>query len=286
MLDTYGLSQLPHKVKDLPVLPQAVLEVLQVLRNDNLSAEHCIQLIEKDPALAARTLRLANSAFYGAPGRVARIADAVSMLGLRTVSGVLAAAALTQAFPASACAGFDFAAYWRHGLAVAMSARSLASHCGLDPEQAFLAGLMHDIGQLVLAAHFPAAGNAVQALMTSTDVPRVRAEQTLLGQDHCQVGALLAVHWRFPAPIVEAIAQHHAPPPAAASAPAALDLTGLVHACDAVAHALDLAGLAEEAVPEIDLSVWTRLRLDEARAMRLFASVEGGVRDMCAALSL
>ena len=278
------LEDLAHRVRDLPALPQAVMEIMQVLRNDQLSAERCIHLIEQDPALAARTMRLANSAFWGVAGRVSRITDAVNLLGLRTLSGVLAAAALTQSLPRQLCPGFDFAAHWRHSIGTALASRLMAAGTPLDPEEAFLAGLVHDFGQLVLTAYCPQAHEAVYALASREDLPLMQAEVQLLGLHHGQVGALLARHWHFPEAIVAAVEHHHRPP---APAPGSgVNLIGLVHLGDAMAHALDLAGRDDEAVPEVSPAVWQALALPEERGLRMLAEVERGVHDMCAALSL
>jgi HD-like signal output (HDOD) protein len=282
-LEAITPAQLQDRVRELPALPEAVLEVLQVLRSDRLSAERCVHLIELDAALATRTLRLANSAFYGVAGRVARISDAVAMLGLRTVSGALAAAALTQAFPQQACPGFALADHWRHAVATALCARSLAPLAGLDAEEAFLAGLMHDFGSLVLATQFPRASAAAHALAAARPLPLHEAEAALLGVDHAEVGALLAAHWHFPPPMVRAIACHHAPPPADA---AGVQLDGLLQWANSVARGLNLGTAAAAAPPPGEPAVWSALALDAAAALALSSSVEHSVHEMCAALHL
>jgi putative nucleotidyltransferase with HDIG domain len=278
------LARVLLTVESLPALPEAVREVLLVLERDGLSAERCVRLIEQDQALAARTLRVANSAFYGMSERVARIGDAVAILGLRAMSGVLAAVAMSSQLAPQRCEGFSFSGYWRHALGVALCARSLAGIWGADPEQAFLAGLMHDSGKLVLAAHFPAEGAAALALAASADLSSTEAERMTFQLDHGQIGAALAAHWRFPPAIVQAIAHHHGV--AAAPAGVAHDLTALVHLSDALTHALGLAAHTQEAVPEMDTQLWMRLALTETAALDLLARVERSVQELCSALAL
>ncbi len=209
MADTLDVRRLASQVQALPPLPQAMAEVMLALGNQALSAQRSIALIESDPALAARTLRLANSAFYGVPGRVGSIGDAVRLLGLRTVASVLSAAALHGLLKLPACPGFDFEAYWHHAIATALAARALAPLAGVDADQAFLAGLMHDVGQLVLAAHLPADAQATIDHARQAGQPLHQAETALLGVSHAQVGAWVAQHWHFPAAIASAIERHH-----------------------------------------------------------------------------
>ena len=276
------IGTLTQRITALPPLPEAMTAVLLALNRAHLSANRSIELIEHDPALAARLLRLANSAFYGVPGRVASIGDAVRMLGLRTVSGVLAAASVHNAIRIESCSGFDFQAYWQHAIACALAARALAPLAGLDADEAFLAGLMHDIGQLALAAFYPSHASAALARAQANDLSPEHAEQAVLGIAHPQVGALLATHWHFPAPVVRAIAHHHAPEPAGNGQ--RLSLSGLVQVADAVAHALDLLADPNEAVPAIDPAVWQALALPQADAVRIFAEVARGTHEISALL--
>lgn len=279
-----SLDRIQSCVETLPALPQAVREVMQAMQRDDVSVERSVHLIEQDQALAARTLRVANSAFYGMSGRVGRIGDAVTLLGLRAVSGVLLAVSFSNGLDTSRCAGFDFRGYWRHSMATALTARLLAPRLRLDPDEGFVAGLLHDIGKLVLAAHFPVEGAQALALALSADVPDVEAERATLGLTHAQIGAVLVRHWRFPAPVVQAV-EHHAQP-SEASDPAAHALAELLQVANAVAHALDLAGEAQEVVPPLDPALWLRLDLSDSAALTLLADVERGVEDMCRALAL
>lgn len=279
-----SLDRVQTCVDTLPALPQAVREVMQALQRDNVSVERSIHLIEQDQALAARTLRVANSAFYGMSGRVGRIGDAVTLLGLRAVSGVLLAVSYSNGLDTSRCTGFSFRSYWRHSMAAALAARLLAPRLRLDPDEGFVAGLLHDIGKLVLAAHFPAEGAQAIALARSADVADVEAERATLGLTHAEIGAVLVRHWRFPSEVVQAV-EHHGQP-SAASDPAARALAELIEVANAVAHALDLAEDPLDVVPPLDPALWLRLDLSDSAALALLSEVELGVEDMCRALAL
>lgn len=196
------------RLADLPPLPTSLSEVVQALRTGDLSSERCIELIERDPALAARCLRLANSPFYGRPGKIGSVYGAVTMLGLRTVMSLLTAVSLQHAFKPEHCPGFQLDVYWRHAMGVAMTASVLAPRLGLDPSEAFLAGLLHDIGELMLVVLQPDAQEEIRRRVRSGEMAEV-VEQEVLAIDHVALGASIAQQWHFPQAIVDAIADHH-----------------------------------------------------------------------------
>jgi putative nucleotidyltransferase with HDIG domain len=276
------------RVSSLPVLPQAVIEALRALRSDQASADDCAERISRDQALTARTLRLANSAFYGMPGRVATIRHAHDVLGRRTLGALLTTAAVSTQFSHCSGPGFDFESFWRHALGTAVAAQALALETGADDEQAFIAGLLHDIGRLALAAYFAESLAGAVQFARARDMPLVLAERQLLGVDHAEVGAMIAAHWHFPIVVVAAILDHHGPGQrGAASAPTSVStLTELVHLADAIVHALDLNGADDEAVPTLSAAAWDHLGLAPTQVLRVFERTETGVAALSDALSV
>jgi len=275
------------RVRDLPALPAALREILGALRDQDMRTDRFAALIERDQALCARTLRLANSAFYGLQGRVGSVHDALQLLGLRTVGNMMTAAALAAHADLSRCAGFEFRSYWRHSVAVSIAAREIAQACGNDSDQACVTGLLHDAGKLALAAYFPAELSAALELSHSADLEPVEAERTVLCMDHAEVGGIVAQHWFLPPALVFAIRHHHAPPALAAGcAPAGAWLVDTVHLADAMVHALNIAKDPRESVSGISLDSWERLGAARLDTSRVFAAVESGVASMAAALQL
>lgn len=265
-------------LRDLPPLPSVVLELVESLGHEELSAAQYAAKISRDQALAAKTLRLANSSFYGRGRQVHSVAEAISVLGLRTVRGVVTAAGMAGSFRRHA--GFDHHAFWRHSIGTALCAQAIAAELRRDDaDLAFTVGLLHDIGRLALASAFAPAHAEVERWRRDQDCPDGEAERAVLGIDHAEVGGLIAQQWNFAPSIVDAIREHHSPPDAAG-----LTLTGIAHVADAVAHALGLAGDADEAVPTLVLPVWAACRLDDAACMRLFARAEAQFETVCEAL--
>lgn len=271
-------DELLAALRDLPPLPSVVLELVESLGHEELSAGQYAAKISRDQALAAKTLRLANSSFYGRGRQVRSVAEAISVLGLRTVRGVVTAAGMAGSFRRHA--GFDHNAFWRHSIGSALCAQSLASELRRDDaDLAFTVGLLHDIGRLALASAFAPAFAEVERWRRELDCLDGDAERAVLGIDHAEVGGLIARQWNFAPAIVEAIREHHAPPDAVE-----VTLTGIAHVADAVAHALGLAGDADEAVPALALPIWAACRLDDAACVRVFAHTEAQFQTLCEAL--
>lgn len=268
-------AALARRIAELPALPLALSEAMRALGRDDLPASACARAIELDLALAARVLRLANSPFYGVPGRIGSVSDAVRLLGLRTVAGVVAAVSLRGLMQGLRCPGFHFEAHWRHVLATAIAARELALCCGHDADEAFLAGLLHDVGQLVLARFHPQRAARALALARDDDVELLAAERQEFGRGHDAIGAEVARHWGLPGRLWQAIETHHAPEAVVAGESAPLG--ALVHVADAIAHALDVGGDAFDAVPPIQDDAWDAVRADDATMLRVFARVEAGL---------
>lgn len=273
---------LRQRVRELPAQPEAVRRVQATLQDEDARADDCAAHIARDQALAAKTLRLANSAFYGVPGRVSSIEDAVQVLGLRTLSTLLQAAALTSGLGGTACKAFQAGEFWRNSIGTAICARALASELRLDPNLAFTAGLLHDIGRLALATHFPEQFAATLALQRRDKLPPLQAERQVMGTDHAQVGALVAAHWNYPADIAQAIAQHHEPVPRKTPG---ITVIEVVYVADAIAHAVASAG-PDDKLPPLAPPCWERLGLASEHYLGAVEQTRAGVESLCQALGV
>ncbi|MBW3497295.1 HDOD domain-containing protein [Janthinobacterium sp. NKUCC08_JDC] len=257
-----------RQIQELPSLPVVVLELLSSMDQDDTDVHVLAQKIELDQGLAAKTLRIANSSFYGMQSKVTSIPQAVSVLGFHSIRTVVTACALTGSF-APVSGGFDFQAFWRHSLATAIAARLLAPHLRVNPETAFTAGLLHDLGTLVLVTRFPAEHALVRSYRQAHDCQMADAELAVIGIDHAQVGRALAAYWKFPEAIQQAVADHHSID--------RLEAGGLplaVHLANAVALALDLAGVDDALVPPLSPAGWRSVALDEPAWLALLGQTE------------
>jgi putative nucleotidyltransferase with HDIG domain len=276
---------LQQQVTTLPALPAAVAAALRVLQAEDSSMRACADALNSDPALVARLLRLANAAAYGRSGRIGTVHEAITLLGRRTVSAVLTAAAVSSSFDDTRCRGFDLGAFWREAFACGIAAQTLATELGVDSGLAFTAGLLHDFGRLVLVRHLPDAEAQAMDVARLNDQPLHLAEHAVLGMDHAEAGALVAQHWQFPPAIVAAIAGHHGAAGAVVD-PAHQWLVDVVQGADAIVHALDLHHADDERVPALAPDLWQRLQLNPASCARVLAVTEHGVSSLAGSLAI
>ncbi|QBE64505.1 HDOD domain-containing protein [Pseudoduganella lutea] len=258
-----------QNLDDLPSLPAVVMDLLNSIDAEEVDIAVLAKKVAQDQALTAKTLRLANSAMYGLQVRVTTIQQAITYLGFQTARNVITAAAVTGCFPENRCNGFSHPAFWRHSIATAICAKALARHVRFNQDYAFTAGLLHDVGRLVLVSCFPDHYARVIVWRGAHDAQWLDAERAVLGVDHVDAGLALAGHWNFSETMRLAIGHHHAP-----EAPGAGFLATIIHVADAIAHALDLAGVADELVPPLSAVAWHALGLDETAYLRVFEQTQ------------
>ncbi len=278
-MTSLSTAEILRCVRDLPALPAVVMALMQSLEDDRINADQLAVKISYDQALVAKTLRLANSSFYGMSRQVTSISEATAILGLRTVRNIAMAAGLAGGFADLSCQGFDFEAFWRHSIGTALCAQALAQAVQLDEDEAFTLGLLHDVGRLVMVSGYAERYAKVLDYQREHDCLMHVAELAILGTDHAVVGGLVAEHWHFSPIIVAAIAGHHEVPQANAKC-----LADVVHVADNMAHALDLSHFENDTVPPLVMSAWARLALTEGLCTQVFLTVESQHEHVCTAL--
>jgi putative nucleotidyltransferase with HDIG domain len=270
-----------RSVRDLPSLPQVVMELQTTMQQEDIDTHALAARITLDSALTAKTLRLANSSFYGMPNKVTTIQQAISILGFHSIRTLVTACSVTTSFGPDRDPRFDFEAFWRHAIATAVCARVLAPHFKLNPDSAFTAGLLHDIGALVIVSQFPDAYQEVATHQREHDCQAMTAERSVLGIDHAAIGRALTAHWRFPPAIQEAVAEHHTIPGHGAE----ITLATVVNLANILAHALDLSGTQDDQVPSLSLALWHVPGLSDAAWDDVFLETEKVFNDMCQMLT-
>ena len=237
------------RLQDLPSLPAVVMELLTSIDQEDVDISVLARKVSHDQALTAKTLRLANSSTYGLQVKVTTIQQAIAFLGFQTTRKLITAAAVTGCFSAGQCAGFDDKAFWRHSIATAACARVLARHLRFNQDYAFTAGLLHDIGRLVLVSTYPQRYADVIAWRRARDCELIEAERAVLGLDHVMAGIALAERWNFSETLRLGIAWHHEPERAGADF-----LATIAHVANAIVHALDVAGEVNDLVPPVSVA--------------------------------
>jgi putative nucleotidyltransferase with HDIG domain len=239
-------------IDKLPSMPALASKLVSVVNSPESSAEDAAKLIEKDPALTSKIIRLANSAFYGMPRTISSVSSAVVVLGFNTIRSVALSAAIFNMFPRDSNAGsFDYLRFWRHSIVSGMVARLLArrilNFVLIDPEGAFCAAILHDIGKLIFQQYFPEECGAACRLAFEKSIPLIRAEEEIMGITHARIGSILADKWAFPPDLENAIVYHHTPD----NAGVCRELACVVHLADAVCHCMQVNLWKGETAPEM-----------------------------------
>ncbi|MDY6844777.1 MAG: HDOD domain-containing protein [Thermodesulfobacteriota bacterium] len=205
-------KRLDH-IQDIPTLSIIAIKVNKMLEDYDTSTTKLCSIIEKDQAIASKILTLVNSSFYGFRSKISSISHAVIVMGFNTVRNAILSVAVIQALSGEeAFEGFDMRDFWRHSISVAVTSRHLAEMTRLEPaDNCFVAGLIHDIGKVILSQYFKELFGQVWTSVCEEGLSFYESEKRLLPVDHAQIGAYLAKKWQFPKILVDAIDYHHTP---------------------------------------------------------------------------
>lgn len=206
------LDELVQRVTELRPLSTVATRVIALTEGDTFSAHELATTLASDQALSAKLLRLANSAYYGFPRRVATVRDAVVLLGFRQVRQAALATCLVDALPGGRT--LRYAEFWQHSLAVGITAELLARAEGVAQDEAFTAGVLHQVGRLALDQHVPDAFASAVELARTQSLALRDAQRIVLGYTDAALGGALVRAWQFPAPLADAIERHELAPDA------------------------------------------------------------------------
>lgn len=259
---TISLQQLIEDTSDMVSLPQVSMRVNEIVSSGEYKAADIGKLISQDPGLTVRILRVANSPFYGLNTSVETVSRAVTILGSQQLRNLVVATSSIKAFegiPNDLISMHDF---WLHSIACGLAAKYLSEKIpGVEPETMFIAGLLHDIGQLIIFKKLPELGKqAILMLEDDPDEPEMHeSERKLLGFDHAEVGMELLKQWSLPVLLQECVGFHHDIENASVHP---LEVA-VVHIANSIAVMAELNSMQDEH-PEINEKAWDICHLDKS----------------------
>lgn len=213
-IDSSRLRELVARMRTLPTVPALYHELLAALRSSNTTTEEIGELIAKDMSIMTKLLQVINSAFFGLPRTITSAEEAVGLLGFETIKSMVVAIKLLNQYDRIKPSDFSIDGLWQHSTAVAQSARRLVfleTGDRAKAEEAFAAGLLHDVGKVVLAGNFGEQYQGAQSLAAKRQIPLWQVEKEIFGASHGEVGAYLLGLWGMPLEILEAAALHPEP---------------------------------------------------------------------------
>lgn len=245
-------------------LPEVFFRLNELVNDPRSTIKDICRVLETDTALTARLLKIVNSPLYGFTSRIDTISRAVTIVGTHELRDLALATSVTKAFAGLPAGLLTMDDFWRHSLYAAVVARALARQRRLlNPERFFVAGLLHDVGSLILFRKVPELARAALARVQGTTLLLWEAEQQVMGFDHARVGAELLSTWKLPASLCEAVAFHHAP----LEAPTAPLEATIVHLANGIAN---LRGRAKSPLippPQLDARTWEAIGLSPEEVM-------------------
>lgn len=236
------LDRLLAQANAIPTMPAVVAAILEHLQDEAASSEKLSSALKHDPAVVAKLLQTANSGAFLASGPINSVQKALVVLGIKRVRSIILAVSALGVMQ-KAPPPFSVPELRLHSIGVAVCARTLAHRVQIDPDQAYISGLLHDVGRLLLANLQPKAYSEILVRCSQEKRYATDLEQELLGVDHAQVSGGLARLWRLPPEVCEAMEHHHHP--------GSSQLAQLIHLADVLSHALDLGAPPRNLLPQL-----------------------------------
>lgn len=264
---------------ELASLPDIFYRISESLNNPNSSAAYVAEVISKDVALSAKLLKVVNTPFYGFSNKIDTLSRAVTIVGSKQLSNLALGVSVINAFENVPEEAFTLKDFWHHSVTCGIVARLVADRVGLaGDEKFFVAGLLHDIGRLVmLRSHPKASSDAMQQAKVGRR-SLLSVERAVWGCTHAEIGGRLLKAWRLPAFLEVVVYHHHNPLSSSMPKEAAV-----VHVADFITHALGIGSSGASLVPELDVNAWQALGMDREELLEIAKQAERQARDVMVA---
>jgi HD-like signal output (HDOD) protein len=266
---------LVNNTVELPTMPEVLVRLNEVMANPDSSAEDVAKVVQRDPAVATNILRIVNSAYYGLQVRVSSVSLAISVMGFNMTKKIALKAAVFSVFGKrrEKVSHFDPQAFWKHAVFTGIAARTLGSNSAafaeVHAEDLYIAGLLHDIGKIILMEKASARYLGVLKKAAAEGRPDLEVEQQELGFTHADVGSVLAIKWFLPEDLAIAIRYHHRP----SADPFHRSLSSLIHVADQLAWNAGNPSTVGTHLAPLDPDTYRQIELDAAAVAALLPNV-------------
>ena len=226
------------KIDNIPTLPTIAMQVNTLIQDYDTSIKKISSVIENDQAIVAKILKLVNSAFFGLRSKVGNIPHAITLLGFNTVrNAVISVSVINTLSNIPDMEEFKISDFWTHSISVAVASKHIAETTRLhNPDDCFIAGLLHDIGKLILINNFESLFTEIWKLKRDEKITFFEAEKKLDSMNHAQIGGYLASRWKLPVDLSDTIARHHSISQRAID----INLLKIIHSADLIINNIDI----------------------------------------------
>ncbi len=270
------LKGIIERTGDLPTLPVIYHKVKELVDNPQTSASDLGRVIAQDQVLTTKLLRLVNSSFYGFPQRITTVNRAIAIIGFRALKAMVLATSILRVFSLEEDDGFQGEKFWQHSIGCAVGAKIIGKYVKYEePDELFVAGLIHDIGKVVEYVAFGAELKEILKITEKEGIFIREAENRVLGADHAQIGSLFIRKWKLPPELVDPVTYHHNPQEAKEFPKEA----AIIHFSDILIKALGLGWTGDYKVPPLDLVGWDNLGLGKEAIGPIMEEMEEGFWD-------
>ena len=206
-----NLPTITENIKNIPSLPEIITKSIEIMQDENTSAETLARLISNDIGLTARVLKLVNSAYYGFPKQISTIKQAITILGFTTIKGLIISASVFKMFSYNSNnSSFNYKRFWKHSIITASTARQLAQYVEIKKiEDIFSAAFLHNIGKIILAHYDKENYAKINKHNPKNEIEQMKYEEEYCGLNHCEIGNIIAYSWNLPEIFCEIITNHH-----------------------------------------------------------------------------
>ena len=267
-LDPKTLRARVENISTVPTVPSVLKQLSTIIENPKISLNEISHFVSKDPALTTKILQMVNSALYGFPGRISSVNHAVMLLGLNVVKGLLLSVSVFEIMH-KAMIGLR-----EHSIGVAIASKVIAQKKGLkEPEEVFVAGLLHDVGKVILILMYPDEYDKAVKESETSAIAIFDTERNHFSETHAAVAGWLSEKWHFPKKLCDCLANHHRPQ---VSTLAPLE-TSIVHMADILVKARGIGFSGDNLVPELNPQAHEILNLTEADLREVLKELEDSV---------
>ncbi len=277
-----GLHYFIKRIDNIPTLPHIATKLLQTIDDSSSASKDLANVILKDEALTAKILKLVNSAFYGFVRKICSVNHAVVMLGFHNVKNLAMGLSICKSVGGGGTIGsLNTEKFWEHSLACAITANFVAKKSGYPtPEEVFVAGLLHDIGKLIMNQSLPEEYSKAISLVNEEEITLYDAEKKVFETSHTFVGELAAKEWKLPQPLTKVVRYHYKPPgPSSSLLDEELQLVRMVYLSNILCKQKGYRLWDDDPVPKMDYEILKLLNLKENNLQEILNEMEKGVNE-------